>query len=254
MAVGADAGVGIGDHLAVFVGRGPDRLGDIFQIHLVADAGSGRYDLEIVKRLRSPFQKFVALHIALIFQLDIMFERLGRAEFVDHHRVVDDQMHGHLRVDLLGIAAERLDAVAHRREIDHRRHAGKILHQYAGRAILNLRRAFRFLLPVNHRLRILGGNGKAVILEAQHIFQQHFQRVGQLVDIAELLRRLGERIIGVIGAIDGERRAGAEGVFAGGGHGGGCPFVYILSKPTQRGVPGRLRAVAGVGFGCSGGL
>ena len=176
----------------------------------MADTGSRRHNGEIVKRLAAPFQKFVTLHIALIFQLDIMFERLRRAEFVDHHRVIDDQMHRHLRVDLLGIAAQRLDPVAHRREIDHGGNAGEILHQHASRTILNFRCALGFLLPVHHRLRVLGVNGKAAILEPQHIFQQHFQRVRQLVDIAELFRRFRERVISIVGAVDGHRRAGAE--------------------------------------------
>jgi hypothetical protein len=41
--------VGIGDGFAVFF-LGPDGLGQIFQVHLVADAGAGRDDAEIVKR------------------------------------------------------------------------------------------------------------------------------------------------------------------------------------------------------------
>ena len=43
VAVGADHGVGIGD-LAVLIRGGPDGLGEVFQIHLVADAGAGGHD------------------------------------------------------------------------------------------------------------------------------------------------------------------------------------------------------------------
>src|SRR3546814_12571455 len=84
----------------------PHRLADIFEIDLMADAGAGGHDLEIVERLRAPFEELVALHVALIFERDVILERLGGAEFVDHHRVIDDEMAGHLRVDLLRVAAE----------------------------------------------------------------------------------------------------------------------------------------------------
>jgi hypothetical protein len=65
---------------------------------------------------------------------DVLAERLVVAEEVHDHGVVDDEIDRHQRVDLLGIAAELLHRVAHRGEIDHRRHAGEILHQHARRA------------------------------------------------------------------------------------------------------------------------
>ena len=106
VAVGPDQRVGIGDLLAILVGGRPDRLGDMLQVDLVADAGAGRHDLEIVERRRAPFEELVALGIALIFKLDILLERARRPEFVDHHAMIDDQVDRHLRIDLLGVAAE----------------------------------------------------------------------------------------------------------------------------------------------------
>jgi hypothetical protein len=44
------------------------------------------------------------------------------------------------RVDLLRVAAQRLDPVAHGGEVDHRRHAGEVLHQHARGAIGDLAR------------------------------------------------------------------------------------------------------------------
>src|SRR3546814_7042071 len=66
----------------------------MFQIDLVADAGARGDRLEIVERLRSPFQKVIAFAVAIIFDLDILLERLGVAEFVDHDAVVDDEVDG----------------------------------------------------------------------------------------------------------------------------------------------------------------
>ena len=47
--------------------------------------------------------------------------------------MVDDEVDRHQRIDLFRIAAERPHGIAHRGEIDHRRHAGEILHQDARR-------------------------------------------------------------------------------------------------------------------------
>ena len=135
--IGADHGVGIGDfHRHGFSARrlefflpGPDGLGQIFKIDLMADAGAGRHDREIGEGVLAPFQEGVAFAIALIFERDILLQRGFRAEIVDDHRMVDDEIDGHQRVDLFRIAAEMGDAVAHRGEIDHGRNAGKILHK-----------------------------------------------------------------------------------------------------------------------------
>jgi hypothetical protein len=74
----------------------------------------------------------VALSVALVFELDVVAVGLRRAEIVDDDRVVDDEVDGHERIDLLRIAAEALHAVAHRRQVDNGRNAGEILHQHAG--------------------------------------------------------------------------------------------------------------------------
>ena len=151
VAVGADQRVGISDQLAILVLARPHGLREIFEIDLVADAGARGDDLEIVERRRAPFEEFIALGIALIFERDIVAERLGRAEFVDHHAMVDDEVDRDLRVDLLRVAAKRLHRVAHRGEVDHRGDAGEILHQHARRAILDLAVDRALLEPVGHR-------------------------------------------------------------------------------------------------------
>ena len=85
----------------------------------------------------------------------LCFERLGVAEFVDHHRVVDHEVDRHLRIDLGGIAAELADRIAHRGKVDHAGHAGEILHQHARRAVLDFVAGDRVLLPVGDRLDVL---------------------------------------------------------------------------------------------------
>ena len=185
----------------------------------MADAGAGGDDLEIVERLAAPLQELVALDVALVFEVDVVVERLRRAELVDHHRVIDDEVDGDLRVDLLGVAAELGHRIAHCREIDHAGDAGEVLHQHARRAILDLAVAATLLLPVDDRLDILARDGHAV-LEAEQVLEQHLHREGQAADVAELFRRLGEAVIVVRLAAGGEAGAGLEGVLADGSHRG----------------------------------
>ncbi len=70
MLVGADAGVRIGDRLAVLF-LGPDGLAEIFEVDLVTDAGARRNDAEVLECLLAPLQEAVALAVALVFQLDV---------------------------------------------------------------------------------------------------------------------------------------------------------------------------------------
>ena len=99
MAVRADAGVRIGDRDAFRIRTGPDSLGDVLQIDLMADAGAGRHNLQIVECPRTPFEEGVAFGIALIFDLDIALECMAAAGLVCHDAMVDDEMDRHLRID-----------------------------------------------------------------------------------------------------------------------------------------------------------
>jgi len=172
MAVGADQRVGVSDDLARLVGSGPDGLRDIFEIDLVADARARGDDLEIVEALAAPFEEGIAFGIALILERDIILERLGRAELVDHHAVIDDEMDRHQRIDLLRVAAERLHRIAHCGEVDDGRNPGEILHQHARRAILDLATDLALLLPLDHRDQIVVGD-RHPVLEAQQVLEQH---------------------------------------------------------------------------------
>jgi hypothetical protein len=198
----------------------PDNLGDMLQVDLVADSGSGRHHLEIVERLAAPFEELVAFAVALIFELDVPLEGAWVPELVDHDAVVDDQVHRHERVDLLGIAAELAHRVAHGGEVDDSGNAGEVLHQHTGRTVLDLAVDPPLLQPVRHRLKVVPGDRLAV-LEAEQVLEQHLHREGQARDVAECCASLAERIISVGFAFDFESRTRAEAVLAGGDH--RCP-------------------------------
>ena len=134
--VGADQGVGESVGAAVFV-LGPDRAAQILQVYLMANPGAGRYDAEIIKGILPPAQKRIAFAVALHFDIDVLLKGTGAGEAVDHHRVVNHQIHRRQRVDPLRVATGLGHRGAHGGQIDHGRHPGKVLHQHPGRAVLD---------------------------------------------------------------------------------------------------------------------
>jgi hypothetical protein len=124
--VGAEHRVGV-DRAGAVVLVAEDDGREEFEVNLMDDPGIGRDDAEVAKRLLAPAQERVALAVARELELDVPAERVGGAEVVDLHGVIDDQVRGLQRVDARRIAAERAHRVAHRGEIDDRGHAGEVL-------------------------------------------------------------------------------------------------------------------------------
>ena len=79
VAVRAEQRVGIGEGPRRPIG-GPDGLGQVFEIDLVADAGARRNDAEIVECLLAPAQERVALAVALELDLDVLLQRVRASE------------------------------------------------------------------------------------------------------------------------------------------------------------------------------
>ncbi len=136
-------GVGVGPHQRVGechpVAHAHD-LPEMLQVHLVADPGARRNDAEPVERLLSPSEERVPLTVAPVLPFDVGLVRVRRPEEVDLDRVIDDQVHGHERVDRGRIPAGSGDGAPHRREVDDRRHTGEVLHQDATRHERHVRR------------------------------------------------------------------------------------------------------------------
>jgi hypothetical protein len=104
------------------VGR-EDRAGQVLEVDLVDDAGVRRDGLEALEGALPPAEERVALLIALELLLRVDAERVARAEDVDLHGVVDDQLDRHERIDLGRVAAEVGHRVAHGGEVDDAGHA-----------------------------------------------------------------------------------------------------------------------------------
>ena len=119
-------------------------LREVFEVDLVDDADAGRHDLEGLEGLHAPLQELVALAVAQELDLEVRGEGVGRADDVDLHRVVHDEVHRHERLDQLRVPAEALHRGAHGGEVHEQRHAGEVLQHDAGDDEGNLRGARRF--------------------------------------------------------------------------------------------------------------
>ena len=115
--VGADERVGVGLRRSRVI----TDAREVLDVDLVHDAGAGRDDLELVEGALAPAQELVALLVAAVLEVDVALEGVRRAEDVDDHRVVDDQLGGGERVDLRRVAAELGDGLAHGGEVDDAR-------------------------------------------------------------------------------------------------------------------------------------
>ena len=162
---------------------------EVLEIHLVHDAGVRRHHLEIAECGLAPAQERVALAVALEFDLVVGRERARAAVVVHLHRVIDDQLGGIQRIDLLRIAAELLHGLAHGGEVDHAGHAGEVLHDHARGREVDFVGGRRLRVPVEHRVDVVARDVDAVF-EAQQVFEQDLERVGQSRD---LVRRAASR-------------------------------------------------------------
>ena len=177
--VGADERVGEGPAVSLL-----DDPSEELEVHLMDDSRSGRHDLEVPEALLAPAEEGVALAVALELELDVADERAARAEDVDLHRVVDHELDGNQRVDLLRAAAQVRHRVAHRGEVDDGRDAGEVLEQDARRRERDL--AVRLVCrdPARHGFDVRSVAGP------EHVLEQDSQRVGEALDIPLLLERV----------------------------------------------------------------
>ena len=201
--VGTDQGVGEGVGAPVLL-VGPDRAAQVLEVDLVADAGAWRHHAEVGEGALAPAQEGIAFAVALHLDVDVLGEGVGAGVTIDHHRVVDHQVHRRQRVDALRVATGLGHGGAHGGQVDHRGHAGEVLHQYPRRAVLDL--AIRAALgqPLGQGAQVVAGDGLAVF-PAQQVFQQHLQRHGQALQVTQLAGGLGEAeiVVGVAGHVEG---------------------------------------------------
>jgi len=95
MAVGANQCIGIGNFGAAgFLCGRPDTAGQVFHVHLVANACARGHNAEVIKCGLAPAQEFIAFPIALKFKIHIFLECIRTAEIIHHDGMVDYQITG----------------------------------------------------------------------------------------------------------------------------------------------------------------
>ncbi len=173
--VGANAGVRVGDPIALH-----HHAGQVLDVDLVHDAGARRHHLEVVEGALTPAQELVALAVALVFDLDVALERVRCSEEVGDHRVVDDQVGRRQRIDLVGVAAQLADGLAHGGQVDDAGHPGEVLHDHPGGGELDLHARVGRGIPVRDGLDVVLGDVGAVF-GAQQILGEHLEAVRQFL-------------------------------------------------------------------------
>ncbi len=102
------------------------------------DAHAGRHHAEVGKRALAPPQELIAFAIPLELEVDVRLQRVGAAEAIHLHRMVDDQVDRDERIDPLRITAQALHRAAHGGQIHDGRYSGEVLQHDARRRKRNL--------------------------------------------------------------------------------------------------------------------
>ncbi len=172
--VGAEQRVGERDGLAVLLG-GHDHAPEVFQVHLVHDAGARRHNVEPIEGPLRPAQERVALAVALVLERHVPLDRIRGAEDVHDHRVIDHQVAADPRVDAGRVPAQARHGRAHRREVGHHRYPGEVLQDHAAREEREL--GGLRPRPAGQRVEVRGLGTAA--LPAQHVLQEYAHHVGE---------------------------------------------------------------------------
>ena len=126
------------------------------------DAHSWRHDLQAVKGAHPPLEEFVARPVACELDAHVELQRIRHPGKVDLHGVIDDEVDRHQRLDQAGGLARLAHRVAHRREVDHQRHAGEVLQQDSRDDEGDLLGPLRLRLPGGERADVLFADALAV--------------------------------------------------------------------------------------------
>ena len=185
--------VGVGDAPVGVLAVRHDRR-QVLEVDLVDDPRSGGHDAQVAERGLRPAQQLVALAVALVLALHVDRERARAAPRVDLHRVVDDEVRGHQRVDLRRVAAEVRHRVAHRGEVDDRRDAREVLEDDPCRHERDLGLARAARAPRGQRRHVVLADDAAARVP-DRVLEQDLERDGRPPEVdAERQPRLRHRV------------------------------------------------------------
>ena len=167
---------GVGQPNAFFLAS---NAGQEFKVDLVDNATGWRDGLEIGQRLLAPLEERVALHVTVVFNVEVHVKRIAvSAGNIDLNRVVNHQIHRDLRVDFLGVAAHFHHGVSKSCQVHHGRHAGEVLKDDSGRAEGDLA-TLAVGCPCGDLANVLLGDEEPVI-STQSAFEENADGVGEV--------------------------------------------------------------------------
>jgi hypothetical protein len=226
--VGADHGVGDSRPDPIDLADG-DRLGEVLEVDLVDDAHPRGHHAEAAERLLRPPQEGVALVVALVLALDVAPVRVGAAERVHLHRVVDDQVDGDQGIDPAGVASRALDGAAHGGEVDHGGDSGEVLEQNPGGNEGPLPVALgRPAVPAGQRDHVVVGD-ESVPGVPEQVLEEDLHGHRQPRDVADA--PLGEGLEPVVGEATGKLGASPEAILR---HGHLTSTPVLPASPVVR--------------------
>src|SRR5690606_27212110 len=133
----------------------------------------------------------ISLLLAFEFKLHIGRQRIGSSICVNHDRVVDNEIDGYERVDLLRIAAGAMNGVTHGSQVDDNRNTGEVLQHDARRNEWNLLVGVLIRCPASYLLDMLLSNRASIEL-TDRCFEQHANRDRQLAKAGESLLKISQ--------------------------------------------------------------
>ena len=77
------------------------------------DADAGRYNFKGIEGLHAPFEELITFAIACEFDFHVLPQRIGRAVFIDHDRVIDHQINRHKGLNDFRIVPLAFGGIAH---------------------------------------------------------------------------------------------------------------------------------------------
>ena len=236
-----DEGVGVG----LAVGGGEHDPGEVLEVDLVADAGVGRHDPEVVEGALAPPEELVALLVAL----ELAARRCdANASGVPNRSTITEwsmtSSAGTSGLTAAGSPPNCSMASRIAARSTTAGHAGEVLHQDAGRGEGDLAVGSAGGVPVGERGDVVGGDRDAVLV-AEQVLEEDPERERQVGDVADVVERR-QGVDAQAAVADRQFLTAAERV---GGHGGPpCRrWVDPIHPPRREHPTGTVRSLISPG-------
>ena len=148
----------------------------ILNVYLVDDTGTRWNNFEVIERGLSPTQELIALTVAFVFELNVLFKSVRSASYIDYHRVVDYQFGWSKWIDSLRVAAKFGDSFTHSGQVNNTWNSSEVLHNDACWSELDFSVRLSSRYPIHKSVYVILGDVSA-IFGAQHILQKDLQAV-----------------------------------------------------------------------------